>query len=37
MAEVSISIGIVIAVFIPVIIAILVEKKKINSIRVGQV
>lgn len=37
MAEISISIGIVIAVFIPVIIAILVEKKKINSIRVGQV
>lgn len=36
-AEISISIGIVIAVFIPVIIAILVEKKKINSIRVGQV
>ena len=33
MAEISISIGIVIAVFIPVIIAILVEKKKINSIR----
>lgn len=37
MAEISISIGIVIAVFIPVIIEILVEKKKINSIKVGQV